>query len=98
MGQVSAQEEKDIDNDFSSLTKSTSYGRGTSDKKQRENLDGKARVIHKIKSNPHYAEITKNIGALNRFADCLSDPQMMKQTYLSPDWTITLALVMHFYW
>lgn len=46
-------------------------------------------VYTKIKEHEQYAELHGNEEYMTRFAQCLSDPDTMRQTYLSLDWAIS---------
>ncbi len=51
-------------------------------------------VLAKIKDHEQYAELHRNEEYMTRFAQCLSDPQTMRQTYLSLDWAISREWVL----
>jgi hypothetical protein len=46
-------------------------------------------VLCKIREHEQYAELHKNEEYMARFAQCLSDAHIMRQTYLSLDWAIS---------
>ena len=50
-------------------------------------------VIKKIMDNPFYEPLHHNEEAKMKFAHCLSDPKRLQETYLNPNWTITLEMV-----
>lgn len=49
-------------------------------------------VYTKIDENPYYEPLHKNITARKKFAECLSNEKQLKETYLNPNWTITLEM------
>jgi hypothetical protein len=53
-------------------------------------------VLSKIREHEQYAELHRNEEYMSRFAQCLSDPQTMRQTYLSLDWAISREWVTHY--
>jgi hypothetical protein len=54
---------------------------------------GRDKILQKIKNDKNYSSITNNSEALNKFADCLALPSVLKSSYLNPNMTLTLALV-----
>jgi hypothetical protein len=54
---------------------------------------GRDKILLKIKNEKNYNSISNNSEALNKFADCLSFPSVLKSSYLNPNMTLTLALV-----
>jgi len=55
--------------------------------------DTLAFVIKKIMDNPFYEPLHSNEEAKMKFEHCLSDPKRLQETYLNPNWTITMEMV-----
>ena len=65
----------------------------TDEEEEKKYRKGRENVINKIRNEKNYNSISTNTPALNKFADCLSLPTVLKNTYLNPNMTLTIALV-----